>query len=153
VGSEKLSGVLYHFSPREKAQQFASVPSLLEGVGSEVTTTGLEIQIYGTKKEHAKDPNTRKRTRTGYNIYLKEQGARLKELYPGSKGLGKKLIEMWNKLPEEEKSVSFTLLKPDAFPCECCRCTNALSILLCDSTTMLSAVWRGRGTWQNIGRS
>ena len=108
VGTEKLSGVLYHISPRKKAQQFASVPSLLDGIGTEGTTTGLEIQLYGKKKERVqkKDPNGPKRTRTGYNIYFKEQRARLKELYPGSKGLGKKVIDMWNKLPEEEKSVS-----------------------------------------------
>ena len=113
VGTEKLSGLLYHFSPRNKVQQFASVPSLLDGLGTGESPTGLEIQLYGKKRKEyvrRKDLNGPKRTRTGYNIYFKEQRARLKELYPDSKGLGKKVIDMWNKLPENEKSVSILML-------------------------------------------
>lgn len=109
IGTEKLSGLLYHFPPYEKAEQFATVTSLLDGLGVREPLIGSEIQPqrkrrkdYGIKKNLIGP----KRGRTGYNIFIKEQRARLKELYPGTKGLGKRATEMWNKLPENEKSVS-----------------------------------------------
>eukprot|EP00250_Pteridium_aquilinum_P011598 c20181_g1_i1 orf=316-3120(+) len=108
VGTEKLSGVLYHVSAGNKAQQFASVPSLVDSIGSDGNAPGLEIQLYGCKKRkeyiRRKNPNAPKRTRTAYNIFFKEQRARLKQLYPESKGHGKQVIEMWNKLSENEKA-------------------------------------------------
>ena len=112
VGTEKLSGVLYHIPTEKNPQQYATIPSLRDGIGSEGNPNGLEIQVYGRKRKdyvRKKDPNAPKRTRTGYNIFFKEQRARLKQLYPESKGHGKTVIEMWNKLPEDEKAVSFFL--------------------------------------------
>lgn len=108
VGTERLSGVLYHVSADNKAQQYASVPSLIDSIGSDGTAPGMEIQLYGCKKrkEYVRkiNPNAPKRTRTAYNIFFKEQRARLKQLYPDTKGHGKKVIEMWNKLSEKEKA-------------------------------------------------
>lgn len=108
VGTEKLSGVLYHVSAGNKAQQYASVPSLVDSIGSEENTPGMEIQLYGCKKrkEYVRkiNPDAPKRTRTAYNIYFKEQRAKLNQLYPETKGLGKKVTEMWNKLSDEEKA-------------------------------------------------
>lgn len=111
VGKEKLSGVLYHVSADSDNHQFAKIPSLLDGIGSEENTTGLEVQLYGkqrteTIKKRERNPNAPKRTRTGYNIYFKEQREKMRLLYPDMKGLGKKVIEMWGKLPDDEKSVS-----------------------------------------------
>lgn len=108
VGTEKLSGVLYHVSTDSDNHQFAKIPSLLDGIGSEENTAGLEVQLYGKQRREPirkRNPNAPKRTRTGYNIYFKEQREKLKLLYPESKGLGKKVIEMWGKLPETEKSL------------------------------------------------
>lgn len=109
VGTEKLNGVLYHFSADSDSHQFAKVPSLLEGIGSEENTAGLEVQLYGkqrteTIKKRERNPNAPKRTRTGYNIYFKEQREKLRLLYPNTKGLGKKVNEMWGMLPDNEKS-------------------------------------------------
>ncbi|KAI5059326.1 hypothetical protein GOP47_0025645 [Adiantum capillus-veneris] len=108
VGTEKLSGVLYHVSADNKAEQYASVPSLIDSIGSDGAASGMEIQLYGCKKrkEYVRkiNPNAPKRTRTAYNIFFKEQRARLKQLYPDTKGHGKKVIEMWNKLSDKEKA-------------------------------------------------
>ena len=114
VGTEKLSGVLYHVPTEKNSQQYATIPSLRDGVGSEGDPNGFEIQRYGRKRKdyvRKKDPNAPKRTRTGYNIFFKEQRARLKQLYPESKGHGKTVIEMWNKLPENDKAVSHSLYR------------------------------------------
>ncbi|MCO5603183.1 hypothetical protein L7F22_057330 [Adiantum nelumboides] len=107
VGTEKLSGVLYHVSSGGGSTQFASIPSLLDGIGSEENLAGLGVQLYGTiRRESMKknNPYGPKRTRTGYNIFFKEQCEKLKQLHPETKGLGKKVIEMWGKLPDNEKA-------------------------------------------------
>ncbi|MCO5614306.1 hypothetical protein L7F22_068584 [Adiantum nelumboides] len=108
VGTEKLSGVLYHVSSDSNSQQYASVPSLIDSVGADGSAPGMEIQLYGCKKrkEYVRkiNPNAPKRTRTAYNIFFKEQRERLKQLYPDTKGHGKKVIEMWNKLSDKEKA-------------------------------------------------
>ena len=112
VDGQKLSGILYHVLA-EKVKHYASVTSLLNGVGRDLDPVGTEVQLYKNRKQHACKSNHAngppRRTKTGYNIFLKEQRARLLELNSESKGLGKKVIEMWNKLPEDEKAVSFFL--------------------------------------------
>jgi hypothetical protein len=114
VGAEKLSGVLYHVPVEKGSQQYATIPSLRDGVGSSGgDENGLGMQLYCKKRKEyvrKKDPDAPKRTRTGYNIFFKEQRARLKQLYPELKGHGKTVIDMWNKLPEKDKAVSQFLL-------------------------------------------
>ncbi|KAI5067132.1 hypothetical protein GOP47_0017660 [Adiantum capillus-veneris] len=107
VGTEKLSGVMYHVTSDGENNQFASVPSLLDGIGSEENIAGLEVQLYGKVRREPirkRNPNGPKRTRTGYHIFFSEQREKLRQLYPETKGLGKKVIEMWGKLPDNEKA-------------------------------------------------
>ena len=82
-------------------------------MGRDLDPVETEVQLYKNRKQHACKSNHAnappRRTKTGYNIFLKEQRARLLELNYESKGLGKKVIEMWSKLPEDEKAVSFFL--------------------------------------------
>ena len=113
VDGQKLSGILYHVL-KEKVKHCASVTGLVNLVGRDLDPLDHEVQLY--KKRKQQDVYKRKhgnapprRTKTGYSIYLKEQRARLLKLNYKSKGLGKKVIEMWNKLPEDEKSVSHYL--------------------------------------------
>ncbi|KAH7387569.1 hypothetical protein KP509_16G030700 [Ceratopteris richardii] len=107
VGTEKLTGIIYHVSSDCENNQFASIPSLLDGIGSGENTGSLEVQLYNKiKKEPIRKENfvSPKRPRTAYNIFHKEQYEKLIQLYPSAKGLGKKVIEMWGRLPEDEKA-------------------------------------------------
>jgi hypothetical protein len=106
VGAEKLSGVLYHVPVEKGSQQYATIHGIESSGGDE---NGFGMQLHCKKRKEyvrKKDPDAPKRTRTGYNIFFKEQRARLKQLYPELKGHGKTVIDMWNKLPEKDKAVS-----------------------------------------------
>ncbi|KAH7306397.1 hypothetical protein KP509_22G009200 [Ceratopteris richardii] len=107
VGTEKLSGVLYHLPASNNTQQYANIPSLIDTIGHEGNAPGMELQLYKFKKKRDYvrkfNPDAPKRTRSAYNIFFKEQCARLKQLLPGKKGLGKTVTEMWNKLSDKEK--------------------------------------------------
>lgn len=155
VGTEKLSGVLYHVSAGNKAQQYANVPSLVDSIGSEENTPGMEIQLYGCKKrkEYVRkiNPDAPKRTRTAYNIYFKEQRAKLNQLYPETKGLGKKVTEMWNKLSDEEKAVSWCQVVGVLFTFIPSFLIFSYFSLYC-SLTLHVVVKKGKSTLQNTER-
>ncbi|KAH7424997.1 hypothetical protein KP509_11G036200 [Ceratopteris richardii] len=107
VGTEKLSGVLYHVASSNNMQQHAGIPSLIDRIGSNGNGPGMEVQLYGCKKRayvRKTNPDAPKRTRTAYNIFFKEQRAKLERLYPDGKGHGKTVIEMWNKLTDKERA-------------------------------------------------
>ena len=54
-----------------------------------------------------KDPNARRQNRTSYNFFFTEQRARLKSIKLDKDRVINKMIgDLWNKLSEDDKSVS-----------------------------------------------
>lgn len=108
VGSDLLRGVLYHMPAGSLPQQFASVPSMVNGVGLETAAHDIRRRRRRRRKDEMpkKDPNAPKPNRSGYNFFFQEHHVRLRALHPEKDREISRLIgESWNKLTEEERAV------------------------------------------------
>ncbi|KAF8401304.1 hypothetical protein HHK36_012237 [Tetracentron sinense] len=120
VGPEKLNGLLYH-AEECAGKQFAVVPSLMDGIGwdnSDSEPMGLQIQVgTGTnqrpfvqtssknKEMKKKDPYAPQKQRSAYQIFLKKECDRLKNMHGGNVGhsIRKMAIAAWNCLSESDR--------------------------------------------------
>ncbi|XP_058093627.1 high mobility group B protein 15-like isoform X2 [Magnolia sinica] len=107
VGSEKLTGVLYH-APEYSAAQMAHYSSIANhGGNGNAATPGVRRRRRRKKSEMRKrDPSHPKPNRSGYNFFFAEQHARLKPLHPGKdREISKMIGELWNNISETDKAV------------------------------------------------
>ena len=113
VGTRKMRGVLYHASSNNRAPQNACVPGMMQSVGLELNLSNLTPKpMVGRKRKKnevfRKDPNAPRQNRTGYNFFFAEQRAKLKTVQPDKdRAISKMIGELWNKLSEDEKYVSY----------------------------------------------
>ncbi|KAH7437910.1 hypothetical protein KP509_05G094900 [Ceratopteris richardii] len=108
VGTEKLSGILYHLPLENVTPQYASVSEMPKGiVSNSVVFEGRRRRRRRRKDEMPRrDPNAPKPNRSGYNFFFQEHRRRLKALYPDKdKELSKMIGELWNKQTEEERAI------------------------------------------------
>lgn len=119
VGSEKFSGLLYHFEECV-AEQFAVIPGQMVDIGlvSDSKPVGLTFQVGCSKgkqsqvtksKPMKKVTKERRRTRNAYEIFFREQYDRLKNNPQGN--IRKIVIAAWKCLSKSERLVrtSFSL--------------------------------------------
>ncbi|XP_057873420.1 high mobility group B protein 9 [Cryptomeria japonica] len=108
VGTRKMKGVLYHVPPTGAKPQGASVSTFMNSLGSELKASDVEDQIGHRRRRKElsrKDPNAPRQNRSGYTFFFAEQRAKLKSSVPDkNREISKKIGDLWNRLPEEEKS-------------------------------------------------
>ncbi|KAM1118054.1 hypothetical protein ACFX2B_041812 [Malus domestica] len=109
LGSEILSGVLYHSNQQTLAGPPNPTPSP-EPVNAIVPYTSTRSgRVAGSRRRRSRrrtDPNHPKPNRSGYNFFFAETHFKLKSLYPNREREFTKMIgESWNKLPAEERLV------------------------------------------------
>lgn len=94
LGSENLSGVLYH------------TPALLHQSQRVNTSAKPSQRIRKRRKLALKDPSRPKSNRSGYNFFFAEHYARLKPSYQGQeRAISKRIGLLWSLLTEAEKQV------------------------------------------------
>lgn len=97
VGSEKLSGILYH---------------LPETPYESHTLNKAAARAHRRRKRSRmalEDPSRPKSNRSGYNFFFAEYYARLKPEHHGQeRAISKRIGELWNNLTEAEKQVTQT---------------------------------------------
>jgi hypothetical protein len=111
MGTEKLRGVLYHLPSGHRGLQHASVHNLPGTLGAELQIPSREIptvQSSGRKRrKRKKDPKAPRSHRSGYNFFFVEQHMKLKTFYRDrERELSRLIGAAWNRLTDEEKSVS-----------------------------------------------
>ncbi|KAM3199752.1 high mobility group B protein 9 [Capsicum annuum] len=105
MGSEVLSGVLYH--PHQQAPSSSSKLAA-QNCNAVVPYNAPRHHHTGRRNRRRKngDPNHPKANRSGYNFFFAEKHAMLKSLYPHKEREFTKMIgESWNNLSPEEKMV------------------------------------------------
>ncbi|PHU01393.1 hypothetical protein BC332_31180 [Capsicum chinense] len=103
MGSEVLSGVLYH--PHQQAPSSSSKLAA-QNCNAVVPYNAPRHHHTGRRNRRRKngDPNHPKANRSGYNFFFAEKHAMLKSLYPHKEREFTKMIgESWNNLSPEEK--------------------------------------------------
>ncbi|XP_009587802.1 high mobility group B protein 10-like [Nicotiana tomentosiformis] len=94
LGSENLSGVLYH------------TPALPHQSQRVNTSAKPSQRIRKRRKLALKDPSRPKSNRSGYNFFFAEHYARLKPSYQGQeRAISKRIGLLWSRLTEAEKQV------------------------------------------------
>ncbi|XP_022752161.1 high mobility group B protein 9-like [Durio zibethinus] len=103
LGSEVLSGVLYH------PEQRGSSASTLEYNNALVPYKRVRTPRHSGRRRRSKragDPSYPKPNRSGYNFFFAEKHYKLKSLYPNREREFTKMIgESWNSLSPEERMV------------------------------------------------
>lgn len=110
MGSEVLSGVLYHPNqqplPGPSSNPIRPAPQPVNAI---VPYTKRSCRLLGSKRRRRKrgDPNYPKPNRSGYNFYFAEKHYKLKSLYPNREREFTKMIgESWSNLTAEERLVT-----------------------------------------------
>ncbi|KAH9325596.1 hypothetical protein KI387_005774, partial [Taxus chinensis] len=108
VGTRKMKGVLYHVPPTGARPQGASVSTFMNSLGTELKASDMEDEIGHRRRRKElsrKDPNAPRQNRSGYTFFFAEQRAKLKSSVPDkNREISKRIGDLWNQLPEEEKS-------------------------------------------------
>lgn len=106
IGSEKISGVLYHYSPSKNSIQNSNslhIPSSIQN------PSALPLARRRKRKRHqlgTKDPSQPKAKKSAYNYFFQEQYNILKPSYRGQeRALTQKIGILWNRLTDVEKQV------------------------------------------------
>lgn len=97
VGSDELSGVLYH------------VPQTVQLPNSSCALDAPLASRRRRKRSRSalRDPSQPKSNRSGYNFFFQENYARLKPMYYGQeKTITKMIGHQWNNLSDAEKKVN-----------------------------------------------
>ncbi|KAH0990667.1 hypothetical protein GBA52_002150 [Prunus armeniaca] len=110
LGSEVLSGVLYHPNqqplPGPSSNPISPAPQPVNAI---VPYTKRSCRLLGSKRRRRRkrgDPNYPKPNRSGYNFYFAEKHYKLKSLYPNREREFTKMIgESWSNLTAEERLV------------------------------------------------
>lgn len=111
LGSEVLSGVLYHPIQQPLAGPSNPVSPAPQPVNAIVPYTRISRHLLGSKRRRRRrrrgDPNYPKPNRSGYNFYFAEKHYKLKSLYPNREREFTKMIgESWSNLTAEERLVT-----------------------------------------------
>ncbi|KAL6295503.1 hypothetical protein ACE6H2_003645 [Prunus campanulata] len=109
LGSEVLSGVLYHPNqqplPGPSSNPISPAPQPVNAI---VPYIKRSRRLLGSKRRRRRrgDPNYPKPNRSGYNFYFAEKHYKLKSLYPNREREFTKMIgESWSNLTAEERLV------------------------------------------------
>lgn len=104
LGSETLSGVLYHPDYPGPSTSFCQS----NDVGAIIPYTPNSKRRYGRRRRSKRrgDPSYPKPNRSGYNFFFAEKHYKLKSLYPNREREFTKMIgESWTNLSPEERKV------------------------------------------------